>query len=459
MKYFKCARCGACCRWPGVVRAREEELPAIALHLGISVKKLIDDYTTLAPDRSCLVFKDREDGACIFLEGDNLCTINPVKPSQCRTFPYDWNVPADYRKMCKGHWEERQENSSAIRLIHVLGHPNLPLDVAGAPADAQVFNCYNFCMMLSFLGIPYIYYGVPGSRVSSGGEFVSTGKPTAKRWVYGGGWHRTYNSRLSRQLANNILAETEGAQLIASLYGAAQSDIDVHGLPVIEPMVGYDHCWAPYRIFPSYAQQNIIYAKQRERTWETRFFDTVIPHFLIPDDYHLSSTPGDYLLYLGRDAPDKGIELARQCAQDTGFPLRIEHTGWSGAAKNNLIANARAVLMPTLYEEPFGYVAIEAQMCGTPAITTDWGAFPETVIHGLTGFRCRTAAEFAAAAKMASSLNRPQIRESALRRFSLATNAPFFERYFRFVWKIHKNGGYYTADAFRDDTIWTTGMR
>ena len=419
--------------------------------LGIGVPQFIDQYTRLTKDRQSLALADKEDGSCIFLTQDNLCRVNAVKPVQCATFPYDWDVPSEYRQLCRGHWEDTPKNPD-FACIHVLGHPNLPLDVEAHPADAQLHNCLLFCRMLAHLGIPYIYYGMPGSKVPAGGGFASTGQPTA-RWKYGNGWHRLYNRRLSRLLTRNRVADRR-IELVASLYGAAQADLKDCPFPVLEPMVGYNHCWAAYRVFPSYSQQTAIYTSQPDNTWHTRFFDTVIPHFLPADEYHTSPVHGGYLLYLGRNVPDKGIDLARQCAEATGFPLRVEHDGWSGEAKVKLLAEAYAVLMPTLYLEPFGYVAIEAQMCGTPVITTDWGAFAETVLQGETGFRCRTAAEFQAALPLCASLDRTHIRRSAIARFSLTTIAPAFEKYFRFVWNVHHNGGYYAKQAFRNPSIW-----
>jgi glycosyltransferase involved in cell wall biosynthesis len=107
-----------------------------------------------------------------------------------------------------------------------------------------------------------------------------------------------------------------------------------------------------------------------------------------------------------------------------------------------------AVLMPSLYLEPFGYVAIEAQMCGTPAITTDWGAFPETVEQGVGGFRCRTRAEFLAALAAAPALDRGEIRRRAVARFGIETVGPQYLAYFDFVWRVHQDG-YSAADAIR----------
>lgn len=83
--------------------------------------------------------------------------------------------------------------------------------------------------------------------------------------------------------------------------------------------------------------------------------------------------------------------------------------------RNEFMRNAKAVFVPTLYLEAFGGVNVEAQLCGTPVITTDFGVFPETVINGVTGFRCSTLNDFVEAARNVSSLDPYVIRKHAER--------------------------------------------
>ncbi len=103
MSPFVCQRCGNCCRGAGIVRVSFGEIAAIAIYLQLPEQAFIDAYTRLAPDRSGLIFLDRPDGGCIFLQGEETpeCRINPVKPRQCRTFPADWTYPG-WEKECSG---------------------------------------------------------------------------------------------------------------------------------------------------------------------------------------------------------------------------------------------------------------------------------------------------------------------------------------------------------------------
>jgi glycosyltransferase involved in cell wall biosynthesis len=94
------------------------------------------------------------------------------------------------------------------------------------------------------------------------------------------------------------------------------------------------------------------------------------------------------------------------------------------------MSRAHAVLVPTLYLEPFGGVAVEAQMCGTPVITTDFGAFPETVEQGVTGFRCHYLGEFLDAVARCGDLDRGRIRDRAIQRYSLTVVAQQYQAYF-----------------------------
>ncbi|NOY79764.1 MAG: glycosyltransferase family 4 protein [Kiritimatiellaeota bacterium] len=345
----------------------------------------------------------------------------------------------------------RTASQCRVGCVHVLGHPSRPLDVGAAPADAQVFNCRNFCLLLSRAGLRFVYYGLPGSRLpESGGELVEIGEATGP-WEYGNAWHREYTRRLDAALEERVSTAQDGRGIVVSLYGCAQADIatpERFGLPVIEAMVGYDHCWAPYRVFPSYAHQHVIYGKFGDELRESIWFDTVIPHFLDPVEYDIIEDKGDYALFLGRDAPDKGGAIAADICRRAGVPLRMIHDGLSGRDKTEMLARAVAVFMPTVYVEPFGYVAVEAQMCGVPVLTTDWGAFVETVEHGRTGFRCRTAAEFLAGLAAASDLDPDYIRARAVRRYSIQAVTPAYLAYFDFVCKVHRNG-YYAPEALR----------
>ena len=72
------------------MRLTEHEPSAIAAFLNITEGAFTDEFTTLSADRRALVLNEGEGGVCILLGADNLCRINPVKPRQCREFPFSW---------------------------------------------------------------------------------------------------------------------------------------------------------------------------------------------------------------------------------------------------------------------------------------------------------------------------------------------------------------------------------
>jgi Fe-S-cluster containining protein len=89
LSHFHCIGCHACCREPGYVRLKNDEPDTIASFLGLPVYQFIARYTILTKDRTGLSLVEKQDGACIFLT-DAGCSINPVKPLQCRDFPQRW---------------------------------------------------------------------------------------------------------------------------------------------------------------------------------------------------------------------------------------------------------------------------------------------------------------------------------------------------------------------------------
>lgn len=126
----------------------------------------------------------------------------------------------------------------------------------------------------------------------------------------------------------------------------------------------------------------------------------------------LQERKGDHLLWVGRITEEKGPHRAIAAARAAGVPLilagvvqpgkqrffdreiaphldgvRVSFVGEvGGAQKRALFADARALLMPIRWAEPFGMVMVEALACGTPVIAFPEGAAKGIVADGRTGF-------------------------------------------------------------------------
>jgi Fe-S-cluster containining protein len=110
--HFRCTRCGHCCTGsPGYVWVNEEELAAIAQYCNEPVQEAIALYTRAAHRGRSL--REKANGDCIFYDRKEGCTIYPVRPRQCRTWPiWESNVqsPEAWQRTCEvcpgsGHGE------------------------------------------------------------------------------------------------------------------------------------------------------------------------------------------------------------------------------------------------------------------------------------------------------------------------------------------------------------------
>lgn len=266
-------------------------------------------------------------------------------------------------------------------------------------------------------------------------------------------WRR-FNSRVVAEINKR-----KQKQDFVCLIGGVASKPVADALPdliSVEFGIGYAGTFAKYRVWESYAWMHTCYGAAtggNAAAADGQWFDAVIPGYFDPDLFPFRAEKDDYFLFVGRLIDRKGPDVAAEVCKRLGARLIIagqgtppaygEYVGVVGPEeRGRLMAGAKALIMPTKYIEPFGNVAVEAQACGTPVITTDWGAMTETVVEGVTGFHCRTLSEFIEAAQKADTLDPLRIRQHVLDNYSLDVIGAKYEKHFERLLTIWNDGWY-----------------
>jgi len=195
------------------------------------------------------------------------------------------------------------------------------------------------------------------------------------------------------------------------------------------------------RLWESSPRSHVTAISQDQwRSWPHLRPAAIIPHGVDFSQFTFREQPDDYVLYLGRFTSGKGPIEAIQTARALGLRLLmagpedryfreqvqplmdgklVEYVGYAGPAeRDQLLGGARALLYPIQYAEAFGLVLVEAMLCGTPTAAMNYGAVPEVLEDGLSGFCAATPEEFAQIVPKCVTLDRRRIRERAEQRFS-----------------------------------------
>ncbi len=310
-------------------------------------------------------------------------------------------------------------------------------------------------MMSRFGGYEIIMYGGHNNEAECTEHVKCHNSPKSTNFFVPP-WTQEYFQPMNDRVIAAMKKRIKPGDLILLSMGVVQLAIQ-NAFPEnisVEFCVGYGGSTAPARVFPSEAWRHVLLGKDAENVMVIRGMSShaTIPHFLDPELFP-KGNGGDYLLFVGRMGGLKGEQIAIQTSEKTGIPLKLvgpdcpDYTGTYGEylgvvkpkERAELMGGALALIAPSQFPEPFGLVVIEAQMTGTPVITTDWGAFTETVEQGVTGYRCNTMPEFVNAALRLYEqyigtgmvINRNSIRKRALRLYSIDAVAPQYDNFFK----------------------------
>jgi glycosyltransferase involved in cell wall biosynthesis len=345
-------------------------------------------------------------------------------------------------------------------IFHVLAIPTYPTrkEISICAFTQKV---YKFSKAMTQRGHTVFHYGHPDSEVECTKHFDVISRETYDKVYQKKDWrdfhsqkiknkaHEEFNSNANTLIKKNKQSDND---FVLAFWGVGHRGAcdPLKNFHVVEPSIGYNSAFAPFKVFESYAHLHRMLHKISENEMPS-FRDHVIPPGFYLDDFQYSAKKENYLLFLGRMVDAKGISIAQQLSKAAKVPIKFVgpqnlkntlekdnplaeyiHTV-SHEERKELLSKAKALIMPTLYAEPCGWSMIEAFASGTPVLSTDWGGLSEYNVHGKTGFACHSLNEFYHAFHSLGMIDPAYCRQYAKDNFNIDLIMKMYENYFQHV--------------------------
>ena len=350
-----------------------------------------------------------------------------------------------------------------------------------------------FCSEMKKRGHEIIHYGHEASTVDCTENIPIFFKEDWDNFWPNENYYHSTNTDYGNFKANDLIASRASEEIkkykqpndiFLSFIGISQQLISKENpdLITIEPGIGYHpkSTFAKWKVYESYAMMHCCAGIEAacydsEKGGSHNWYNAVIPNFFDTSLHEYQETKDDYILYLGRVFEGKGLYPAIEATKLAGkrlvvagygdiisdkllpydsIPDHVEIVGYADHEKRSkLMRNAKASIMMTTYAEPFGNVMIENFLHGTPVISTDWGAFAENNLHGVTGYRARTLDHMVWSINNIGKIKSKDCRNWG-ETFSVDRIMPMYKEYFQMVMDQYTNNGWHTLRHERDNLDW-----
>lgn len=276
--------------------------------------------------------------------------------------------------------------------------------------------------------------------------------------------HQIFEAKLVYEMHKRV----QPKDLICHPFGHAHSRL-LQDFPKhihIETGIGYSTLVpGTMRIFESEAWRHFHCAKESRQGTN---YEWVIPNYFDITEWAPNYSSGEYFAFLGRIDSCKGLDTLLELAKYIDKKIILcgqgDHKKWqhnnieyrgplSGTQRSDFMRNAICSLMPTNFLEPFGGSGVEGMLCGTPLVSTDYGAFTETVVPGLTGYRCKTLRDWLEALERVGDLDRKKIADYARHKYSLQTCGAMYDKAFTQIHELYGDGWYTLPEYYKQRKI------